>query len=142
METFRAGVKAGLVFRELRSGPERKEEKGREEGAGLGSGVTLYLGHWSWGIPDAQRTAYLLSNGCWLPTQDAWLRGQLPATLSVATAMQPSLECPGAQERDRQASKGLAPTSTSWRGALQGAAGDSSPSELSYVPILSDGAWR
>lgn len=48
------------------------------------------------------------------------------------------LSAPEAQERDRQAGRGLAPASASPPppGAPQGAAGDSSPFELSYVSFL------
>lgn len=59
-----------------------------------------------------------------------------PANGHCHVALSP--ECPGAQERDRQAGccpppPQLCPTP---RRALQGAAGDSSPSELSYVSFL------
>lgn len=57
-----------------------------------------------------------------------------PADGHCHTALSP--ECPEAQERDRQTGRGLAPAPTSPPGAPQGAAGDSSPSELSYVSFL------
>lgn len=57
-----------------------------------------------------------------------------PADGHCHTALSP--ECPEAQERDRQTGRGLAPAPASPPGAPQGAAGDSSPSELSYVSFL------
>ena len=57
---------------------------GREEGGWPGQwGLPGGLSFWVTSLgefPDAQRAAYLVSNCCWLPTQDARLQGYLPTT--------------------------------------------------------------
>lgn len=75
-----------------------------------------------------------MTNCCRLPTQDARLSGYLPATFL------PLSHCPlpgapwGLGNRQTE-TQGLAPAPTP-PGAPQGAAGDSSPSQLSYVSFL------
>lgn len=100
-------------------------------------GLPRALSFWVTGLlefPSARRAAYLVTNCRWLPTQGARLSGYLPATFL------PLSHCPlpgvpwslGNRQTDTQ---GLAPAPTP-PGAPQGAAGDSSPSELSYVSFL------
>lgn len=56
---------------------------GREGGLARRWGLPAGLRFWVTSLgefPDAQQAAYLVSNCCWLPTQDARLQGYLPAT--------------------------------------------------------------
>lgn len=111
---------------------------GREEGVwSVGwrwpRGLSFW-GHCPWEFPGAQRAAYLVSNCCWLPTQDAWLQGYphslpgLPATPAL------SLECPNA-ERQGQTGRVLSPASQLLPGLCRGRL-VICPSELSYVSFL------
>lgn len=82
-----------------------------KEGGGQAGqwGLPRVFSFWVTGLgefPNAQGAAYLVTNYCWLPTQDAWLSGYLPVTfLSMATATLPSpLSALGCRkETDRQA---------------------------------------